>query len=93
MEQNAPPIARFRAGAVTCALWENKVDYGGKSSTVLKATISRRYCDRKGEWQTSQSFSRSDIPQAIFVLQKAFAAILERTGEDEIADAVEELSM
>ena len=75
------PIRRFQAGQVTCALWENSATVNGKPQTILKATIDRRYLDRDGQWKTSQSFSRNEIPLAIFVLQKAFEAMIDKPSE------------
>lgn len=75
------PIRRFQAGQVTCALWENAATVNGKPQTILKATIDRRYLDRDGQWKTSQSFSRNEIPLAIFVLQKAFEAMIDKPSE------------
>ena len=62
---------------------------------LAKASVSRRYKDRYGNWKTSQSFSRNEIPLAIYVLQKAFEAIVEKPVEakeprQEVADAIEE---
>lgn len=76
------PIRRFQAGQVTCALWENTATVNGKAQTILKATVDRRYMDRDGQWKTSQSFSRNEIPLAIFVLQKAFEAMIDKPIED-----------
>ncbi|MBL7223674.1 MAG: hypothetical protein ISS72_07465 [Candidatus Brocadiae bacterium] len=55
------PIARFRAGQVSCALWENEIQVNGTSKTVLKASVSRRYKDKNGEWKSSQSFGRGGV--------------------------------
>jgi hypothetical protein len=88
--ENNEPIQRFRAGQVEGAVWENKVQVNGKPCTILKASVSRRYKDRNGSWQSSQSFSRNEIPLAIYVLQKAFEAILEQPKEDEVVQAIEE---
>ena len=89
MEEDQP-ITRFKAGSVSCAIWQNRVSVAGRPTTILKATICRRYQDRNGLWQTSQSFSRNEIPLAILVLERAFESMLERTHEQEIGDAVEE---
>jgi len=75
------PLRRFQAGQVTCALWENVATVNGKPQPILKATLDRRYLDRDGQWKTSQSFSRNEIPLAIFVLQKAFEAMIEKPSE------------
>jgi hypothetical protein len=91
MEQDKP-IAKFQAGAVSCAVWQNRVNIDGRTTTILKAEVSRRYQDRDGIWQTSKSFSRNEVPMAIYVLQKAFEAMLEKTPEQEIQEAMEEAS-
>lgn len=71
------PTAKFKAGQVSAALWENEITAkkGGKA-TVLKATVQRRYKDKDGNWKSSTSFSRNEIPLAIYCLQKAFEKII-----------------
>jgi len=49
----------------------------------MKATIDRRYKDKDGTWKSSGSFSRNEIPLAVYCLIKAFAAMVEEDGEDE----------
>ena len=73
----ARPLKKFRAGSVSCALWENEAKVDGKNVTMLKATIERRYKDKDGKWQSSNSVSRNEIPLAIWCLQKAFDVFIE----------------
>ena len=73
----AGPLKKFRAGQVSCALWENEAKVNGRSVSMLKATVERRYKDKNDKWQSSGSFSRNEIPLAIYCLQKAFEAIVE----------------
>ena len=75
------PIAKFRAGQVSAALWENEIQTGGRTATILKATIQRRYRDADGNWKSSTSFSRNEIPLAMHCLQKAFEKIVELQNE------------
>ena len=71
------PICKIQAGQVSAALWENKVTTkNGNEVDILKATVQRRYKDKNGEWQTSGSFSRNEIPLAIYCLGKAFQKII-----------------
>jgi hypothetical protein len=86
----AKPIRKFRAGTVTCSLWENEILIDGESRTVVKATLERRYKDHSGDWKSSNSYSRNEVPLAIYALQKAFEAMLEKQPEDGIAAEVEE---
>ena len=84
------PIARFRAGQVSCAVWENDVMVNGQATTMLKASVSRRYKDRSGEWKSSGSFSRNEILLAIYCLQKAFEAIVAKENEKSDTESIVE---
>jgi len=81
------PLKKFGAGAVSCAIWENDAVVNGQKVTLLKATVERRYKDNKdGQWKSSGSFSRNEIPLAIYCLTKAFAAMVEETnGNEEVS--------
>ena len=74
------PTAKFKAGSVQAAVWENDVPMNGKTVTMLKATVQRRFKNKEGNWQSSGSFGRNEIPLAIYCLQKCFEAML---GESE----------
>ena len=87
------PIAKFRAGQISCAVWENEISVDGATKTILKASVSRRYKDSSGNWKSSQSFARNEIPLAIYCLGKAFEAIIgEESGTSADGDnTVEEM--
>lgn len=70
------PIAKFKAGMVSAAIWENQIEVKGKTVMMLKATVQRRYKDKDGDWKSSQSFSRNEIPLAIYCLQQSFESML-----------------
>jgi len=76
------PVKKFQAGQVSCTLWENDAVVGGKSLSMYKATLDKRYQDRDGNWRSSQSLSRNEILLAIFVLQKAFEAMIDKSSGD-----------
>ena len=73
----AAPIKKFRAVQVSCALWENEATINGKSVTMLRATVERRYKDKNGDWKSSQSFGRNEIPLVKWCLDQAFTAIIQ----------------
>lgn len=81
------PVAKFQAGQVSAAIWENEISVNGRQVTVLKATIQRRYKDRDGEWKSSNSMSRNEIPLGIYTLQKCFEYMIE--GQKDENDSVE----
>ena len=87
------PVAKFKAGQVSAALWENRITAGnGNEVAVLKASVQRRYKDKSGNWQSSGSFSRNEIPLAIYCLQKSFEKIIETQLDQASVDgAVEEV--
>ena len=78
----AKPIAKFRAGQVSAAIWQNEATVNGnRKVTLLKATVERRYRDAAGNWQSSGSFSRNEIPLAIYCLHKCFEHMIETAKE------------
>ena len=93
MNGQQTPVANYQAGQVSAALWENQVEIKGRTVTLLKATVQRRYKDRDGIWQSSASFGRNEIPLAIYCLQKAFEKIIEKQKDSSTGDNVEEISM
>ena len=82
------PVAKFRAGQVSAAIWENEITVNGKKMAMLKATVERRFKDKDGQWKSSNSFARNEIPLAIYCLQKSFEHIIE--GQKDEDGSVEE---
>lgn len=81
MEAKATPVQKYKAGAISVALWENEITVNSKRMTVLKASAERRYTDKTGAWKSSNSFSRNEIPLVIWALQKAFDHMIEHGNE------------
>jgi len=90
METTQQPMAKFTAGGVSAAIWDNQITVNGKPKTILKASVSRRYKDKNGVWKTTQTFARNEIPLALYCLQKAFEWILEQSNVRSDAHVVEE---
>ncbi|MFA6186459.1 MAG: hypothetical protein WC770_04500 [Phycisphaerae bacterium] len=70
------PIATVKAGQVSSALFENEITVNGKRVTVLRATVQKRYKDKDGSWKSSNSFSKQELPLAIFCLEKCFEKMI-----------------
>ena len=87
------PLSKFKAGQVSAALWENQVQVKGKTVPILKATVQRRYKDKGGDWKSSQSFSRNEIPLAIYCLQQAFETMIGESNGDTDNNVEDELVM
>ncbi len=88
MAAGQKPVQKFSAGSVSCALWPNQANVNGRPTTIVKATIERRYKDASCEWKSTTSFSRNEIPLAIFVLGKAFEYLCNRPNGDESSEEV-----
>ncbi len=82
------PIAKFRAGQVSCAIWANDAVVNGNKMSLKKATVERRYKDASGEWKSSGSFGRNEIPLVMYCLRKAFEYMIEERSvrEEEVDD-------
>jgi hypothetical protein len=85
----ATPVAKYKAGSVSVALWSNIISIGGKKTTVLKTTLERRYKDSDGTWKSSGSFARNELPLAMWCLQKAFDHMIENANNHS-DDSIEE---
>ena len=85
------PLKSFAAGGVRAALWENEIRVNGSAKTILKASVERRYKDKDGTWKSSTSFSRNEIPLAVYCLEKAFEAIIEEEKAENGNGAAEEV--
>ena len=85
------PVAKFKASQVSSAVWKNQIQVKGTTVEVLKATVQHRYKDKEGNWQSSGSFSRNEIPLAVYCLQKAFEKIIELQKEESANNNIEEV--
>ena len=67
------PEKRFRAGAISATVWLNKAQRAtGEEAEYRTISIDRRYADKNGNWQSTNSMRVTDLPKAQVVLQKAF---------------------
>lgn len=81
-----PPMHTFRAGAISCAVWQNDIQRNGRLQSICKANVERRFRDKEGRWQSSTSFTRNEIPLVIHCLQQAFEAMIEDDNAKSPAD-------
>ncbi|MEK6677585.1 MAG: hypothetical protein AABZ47_18270 [Planctomycetota bacterium] len=81
---NNKPSAKFKAGGVSVALWPTEITANGRTITVLKASLDKRYKDNAtGEWKSSSSLSRNEVGQAVLCLVRAYAAMMEKSTDEE----------
>ena len=64
------PEKVFRIGAVSASVFVNEIETNGGKRTIRNVNLQRRYKDGD-EWKSASSFSLTDLPNAIRVLQLA----------------------
>jgi hypothetical protein len=74
-----PPVDHIRLGAVQAAIWQNldregRVRYG--------VTVEKRYRNGDGEWHSTSSFGRDDLPLLAKAVDSAHTRIFELLAED-----------
>lgn len=75
------PIQKYTAGSIHAAIWKNEINVPAGTKTLLKVTVERRFKDKEGNWKSTQSLGKHDIPVARHVMQQAFAYMLEHNGD------------
>ena len=71
------PIQKFRAGSVSCAIWENEVTANDRTFTARSVTFERWYRDKNGEWKSTTSFKEGDFRFLRYVINKADTYLIE----------------
>ena len=89
--QNSPqqPEKKFSTGAISAAVWKNtKQTKEGKSFEVRTISLQRRYTDKSGKWQTTNSLRVNDLPKVALVIDEAYKYIVlngfETDGKEEV---------
>jgi hypothetical protein len=84
----AQPEITFRHGPCSASVFQNEYDKDDETFTVRSVSFQRRYLDKVGEWQTTNSLKVNDIPKAVLVLNKAYE-FLTSNGQQEVEAEVE----
>ena len=77
------PEITFRHGPCSASVFENEYERNGEKFTVRRVAFQRRYRDKDGQWNTTNSLKINDIPKAILVLEKAFEFLTSTPQPDE----------
>jgi hypothetical protein len=82
-ELKTKPVAKFKAGAITATVWENKGTdkKTGQEYTIPSVGLERSYKDQQGEWQKTGALRTNDLPRAILVLGKSFDFLVSKAKE------------
>ena len=76
-KEKARPVHEVRFGRIKAAIWENDSQNGTRHNVSLQ----RLYVDDQGQWQSSTSFGRDDLPLVGKVVDLAHSWIYEH-GHD-----------
>ena len=67
------PEKKFSTGGLTATVWENQgKNKEGLDVSYRTVSFQRRYMDKAGEWQSTNTLRVNDLPNASLVLQKAY---------------------
>lgn len=78
------PDKKFSTGAISATIWRNNgVKKTGEEAEFMTITLQRRYKDKGGSWQSTNSLRVGDLPKASLVLNKAYEFLVLRQDEDE----------
>ncbi len=72
MEGNKPE-KKFSTGAISATVWKNMhTSKEGKVFEVHSVSLERRYTDKTGQWQSTNSMRVNDLPKVALVIEEAF---------------------
>lgn len=75
------PEKTFVQGSCRAAIFANQITQDGKTAMIKKVNIQRRYMDKDGNWQNTNSFGVNDLPKLILVAGKAYDYLTSRQEE------------
>jgi len=65
------PEKKFSTGGLTATVWENQgKNKEGLDVSYRTVSFQRRYMDKNGDWQSTNTLRINDLPKASLVLQK-----------------------
>jgi len=92
MEGNKPE-KKFSTGVISATVWKNNgvSKQTGQTTEFKTITLQRRYTDKDGKWQSTNSMRINDLPKASLVLQKAYEYLVLKDISD--SNSNEEISV
>lgn len=80
-----PPETTYRIGNVFAKVWLNKTTDGKRQ--FRSVTIERQYQVDADNWQSTNSFPLSDLPAAVYALQRALDDVAAQEAATTPSDA------
>jgi len=79
---------RFKCGSVTATVWANERENQGGKFSVGSVSFARRYKKADGQWASSESFGKNDLPKLQIVAGKAYEYLNEsKVGQPQETEA------
>jgi hypothetical protein len=90
MEEKNQPEKKFSTGAISATVWKNTaVGKDGKTFESHTISLQRRYKDKTGQWQTTNSLRLNDLPKIELVVKEAYRyLVLGHTDEQKQQEVV-----
>ncbi|MBC8444084.1 hypothetical protein H8D83_00710 [Candidatus Woesearchaeota archaeon] len=80
---NNAPEKKFSTGVVSATIWKNSgTSKKGEPVEFRTISLQRRYTDKEGNWQSTNSLRINDLPKATLVLNKAYEYIVLKEQAD-----------
>jgi len=71
------PEKKFSTGSLVATVWENQAkSKEGDNVSFRTVSFQRRYKDKDGEWQSTNTLRINDLPKASLILGKAYEYIV-----------------
>lgn len=70
-----PLVQTIHCGNVQLAIFENEGQRQGTPAVYYTVKVSRSYRDIAGNWNSTNSFHKSQLPQLLYACQKALEYI------------------
>ena len=85
MEQEKnQPEKKFSTGAISATVWKNvRAGKDGKTFETHTVNIQRRYTDKTGQWQSTNTLRVNDLPKVALVIEEAFKYLVLNGHADE----------
>jgi hypothetical protein len=76
--ETTKPVKVFRLKGVKAAVFQNRTKAEGREAVFHKVSLQKVWKDEQsGEWKTTTSLGREDLPVARLLLDRAWQYILE----------------
>ena len=79
----AKPIASYRYGSVSAAVFTDEVRKNGKTFDAYSVNVRRSYRNSNGEWVQTHTLRKADLLPASYALQKCYEFVSDAHGDDD----------